>query len=416
MPANSPRIPKYCRHKATGQAYVTLGGKRHYLGNHGSEKSKERYRAVVAELVVAPEVNAARPCNVSPGQSITIVELAIAYWKHAKDYYRKDGDLTTQVDNIRQALKPLKNFYSTTPVNEFGPLKLAAIQEHLIGTGICRNTINDRVKIIKAVFKWGVATEIVPPSVYHGLLALPGLRLGRTDARESEPVQPVADEIVDATIPALPAVIADMIRFQRATGCRPGEVCIVRPRDVDRSGEVWTYRPSSHKTQHHGRGRTIYIGPNGQEILRQYLLRPDEAFCFSPKDSEKKRLAKRHADRKTPLSCGNRPGNNRVRRPKRSAGDRYDSAAYRRAVTRAVNKINRERKIKAKKEGIPAERVELLPNWAPRQLRHTAGTAVRKAFGLEAAQVTLGHAKADVTQIYAERDAELARSVAAKIG
>ena len=131
---------------------------------------------------------------------------------------------------------------------------------------------------------------------------------------------------------------------------------------------MWTYRPSSHKTQHHGRGRTIYIGPKGQEVLRQYLLRQNEVFCFSPKDSEKKRLAKRHADRKTPLSCGNRPGNNRVRRPKRSAGDRYDSAAYRRAVTRAVNKINRERKRKAKKEGIPADRVEVLPNWGPKPI------------------------------------------------
>ena len=286
----------------------------------------------------------------------------------------------------------------------------------MIGTGICRNTINDRTKILKAVFKWGVAGEIIPPSVYHSLLAVPGLRLGRTEARENEPVQPVADEIVDATLPTLPAVLADMVRFQRATGCRPGEVCILRPCDVDRSEEVWAYHPSSHKTQHHGRGRTIYLGPRAQEILRPYLLRPDAAFCFSPKDSEKKRLAKRHADRKTPLSCGNRPGDNRVRYPKRSAGDRYDSATYRRAITRAVNKINREQKRNAKKEGIPVDRVEFLPNWAPNQLRHTAGTAVRKAFGLESAQVILGHAKADVTQIYAERDAELAKEVARKIG
>jgi integrase len=43
-------------------------------------------------------------------------------------------------------------------------------------------------------------------------------------------------------------------------------------------------------------------------------------------------------------------------------------------------------------------------------------TAVRKQFGLEAVQVVLGHATADVTQIYAERDQNLAAQVMKKIG
>ncbi len=54
--------------------------------------------------------------------------------------------------------------------------------------------------------------------------------------------------------------------------------------------------------------------------------------------------------------------------------------------------------------------------WGPNQLRHAAGTEVRREFGLEAAQTVLGHAKADTTEIYAERDSELARQVMAKIG
>ena len=49
-------------------------------------------------------------------------------------------------------------------------------------------------------------------------------------------------------------------------------------------------------------------------------------------------------------------------------------------------------------------------------MRHTVGTAVRKRFGLEAAQVVLGHSQADVTQIYAERDLELAKQVAREMG
>ncbi len=43
-------------------------------------------------------------------------------------------------------------------------------------------------------------------------------------------------------------------------------------------------------------------------------------------------------------------------------------------------------------------------------------TVVRKDFGLEAAQVVLGHSRADVTQIYAERDLEMAERVIKQIG
>jgi site-specific recombinase XerC len=54
--------------------------------------------------------------------------------------------------------------------------------------------------------------------------------------------------------------------------------------------------------------------------------------------------------------------------------------------------------------------------WSPNRLRHSAATAIRKRFGLEAAQVTLGHAAADVTQVYAERDLERAAVVMAQVG
>lgn len=57
-----------------------------------------------------------------------------------------------------------------------------------------------------------------------------------------------------------------------------------------------------------------------------------------------------------------------------------------------------------------------VPHWHQNQLRHSFGTEVRKRFGLEAAQVLLGHAKADFTQVYAERDLALALRVAAEVG
>ena len=49
-------------------------------------------------------------------------------------------------------------------------------------------------------------------------------------------------------------------------------------------------------------------------------------------------------------------------------------------------------------------------------LRHSAATEIRARFGLEAAQAVLGHAKADVTQIYAERDLNRAVEVMREVG
>ena len=57
-----------------------------------------------------------------------------------------------------------------------------------------------------------------------------------------------------------------------------------------------------------------------------------------------------------------------------------------------------------------------LVSLSPSRLRHTAATQVRKEFGLESAQIILGHSAADVTQVYAERDLSKGIEVANRIG
>ena len=54
--------------------------------------------------------------------------------------------------------------------------------------------------------------------------------------------------------------------------------------------------------------------------------------------------------------------------------------------------------------------------WSPNQLRHAAATEYRKKFGLEAAQVVLGHKTANITEIYAERNDDLAKRAARELG
>ena len=41
---------------------------------------------------------------------------------------------------------------------------------------------------------------------------------------------------------------------------------------------------------------------------------------------------------------------------------------------------------------------------------------IRARYGLEAAQVVFGHAQTNISEVYAEKDANLARRVAAEVG
>ena len=43
MRRQSKSVPKYCKHRASGQAVVTLNGHDHYLGPHGTRASKVNY-------------------------------------------------------------------------------------------------------------------------------------------------------------------------------------------------------------------------------------------------------------------------------------------------------------------------------------------------------------------------------------
>jgi integrase len=404
MPKLTKAVPKYRKHRASGQAVVTIAGRDHYLGPHGTKASRIEYDRVVTEWLA----NGRHPIT-TPEDTPTLMvgELLARYWKFAKVYYRKDKQPSGTLQHIKVVMRLLRQSYGRTAVVEFGPLAYKAIRQKMVEAGHSRGYVNRQCGHLVRVFKWGVGEQVVPPTVYHALQAVPGLKKGRTEAPDYSPVLPVPEAVYQATLPYMPAVVADMTRFQRYTGCRPAEVCIVRPIDVDTSADVWVYRPESHKTEHLGRERIIMIGPKAQKVLRPYLLRAAESYCFSPMDSERKRRAECHEARTTPLSSGNRPGTNRKRSPKRTAGEKYTTDSYRRAIVRAVELANEER---AKQQESP------LPTWGPNRLRHSAATEIRRKYGLEAAQVVLGHAKADVTQVYAERDVELARRVIREVG
>src|SRR5262249_50755796 len=149
---------------------------------------------------------------------------------------------------------------------------------------------------------------------------------------------------------------------QRLTGARPGEIIAMKVGEVHRSETIWTYRPKHHKTAHRGRKRSILIGPKAQSIILPRLDGDVGRAVF----------------------------------PTRSGGH-YHIHSYRDAIHRACETAG-------------------IPRWNPNQLRHSAASNIRREAGLEAAQVILGHARADVTEIYAERDEGLARDIVSRFG
>ncbi len=243
MPWSNNHLPKYRKHRASGQAIVTLSGQDLYLGPHGTKASRLEYDRLIGEWLQ----NGRNPL-LSSSDELTVVELCARYWKFAKSYYRKGGKCTGEAPNIKAAIRFLKDWHGKTLVSEFGPLALQAVRQRMIEADHSRGYVNAQIGRIKRMFKWGVAEELVPPAVHQGLMAVTGLRQGRSEARESEPVMPVDDAIVEATLTALSPVVADMVRLQRLSGMRPAEVCQLQPVDIDREGDVWLYRPASHKT------------------------------------------------------------------------------------------------------------------------------------------------------------------------
>jgi integrase len=406
MPLLKQAVPKYRKHKASGQAVVTLGGKDHYLGPHGSKTSIAEYDRLIGEWLAGGR----RLIEDGPETGLFIAELIAAYRRYARTYYvRSDGSRTDEVRMIDEAAAHVRRLYGRQQAAEFGPKKLKAVRQSMIDAGWVRTHINKQISRVKRMFRWATEEELIVAGVYDALRAVRDLRKNRSMARESNPVTPVDHATVDATLRALPPVVHDMVQIQRLTGCRPAEVCILRPCDVDRSGEVWVYTPVSHKMEYRDRPRIVPIGPKAQAVLRPYLLRPETWYCFSPKESECKRRELAHQARRTPLSQGNKPGSNVKATPKRKARERYTTASYRRAIHRAVAQVNGERQ----KADPQAETIEV---WSPNRLRHLAATEIRRRFGIEAAQVILGHSRADVTQVYAERDATKAMEVAREVG
>jgi integrase len=246
------------------------------------------------------------------------------------------------------------------------------------------------------MFKWAGAEDLFPAIVFHGLQAVEGLKKGRSAAKETKPIRPVTLEHVEAVLPLLMSPVRAMVQLEMLTGMRPGEVIIMRPCDIDRTtGKTWSYRPDSHKTEHHDIARVVFLGPKAQTVLAPFLNRDPGAYCFSPREAMEEFRQLQRQNRKSKVQPSQQ--DRRKRKPRKQPGERYSVDTYGNAIERACLRAN-------------------ILAWHPNQLRHSKATEIRREAGLDAARAVLGHRSPTVTEVSAEVDAAKAAAVMEKLG
>jgi integrase len=456
-----PKTPSYRKRKGYSQALVTLTDsvtkrrRDYWLGKHGTPASRELYHRVIAAWEAAgrrlpdpEEFSPVRYSKVAPSvvpEAVgpTVAEVIRDYWLSAQN---EQGP--KRLSNIKVTLRLLRAHFGSEPATSFGPRRLRQLRDAMIVGDATpredgrptrrpwsRRTCNDRVGIVVGVFRWAAAQELVPASVPEGLSMLAPLKRGRTAAKEGRRIAPAEIDVVRKTLPFLSRQLRIVVELQLLTGARPGELLSMRAGDIDQAGPdgVWVFRPRTHKNEHRGHARSIFMGPRAQEILLPFLEdRGRDQFVFSPAEAEAERLRCKHAARVTPLSCGNRPGSNRRINPVTRPGVRYTTDTYRRAVERACDRAFPPPPPLGRRVGeteaawrarlTPKQQAELTAwrkahRWHPHQLRHNAATEIRRAFGLEAAQLALGHSSAQVTDaVYAERDMSKVAEIMRRVG
>ncbi|QDT34081.1 tyrosine-type recombinase/integrase [Thalassoglobus polymorphus] len=353
------RQPKKCHHKASDRAYVKINGQRIYLGKWNSQEADDAYDRQILKWRKAKDS--------SQELTTTVGELCLAFMEHAEEFYRDDaGNQTGEANNYRYALRPLIKLFRNVKCYQFGPSKLIEVRDELAAVHV-RQQVNNNLARIKRVFKWGVSQELIPVSVFAALQTVEGLKRSRSKAKESQPVLPVPIDDFNKTLPYLTEPLSRMVQFQILTGARPSEARLLKVGDINTEGEVWLYKPNSHKNKWRGKARIICIGPKAQAVIMPFVedAVSGAQYVFTPSDSS------------------NQP---------------YSLHGMISSISKACRKAKVE-------------------SWSPGRLRHNAATSINQAFGdLDASRVVLGHAEKTTTEIYAERDIQKAIEIAKQIG
>lgn len=385
------------RYHLSGQSVVTIDGKDYYLGKHDSPESIARYAVLISVYqqgglklpenfeLSSVDARAAILLGMSDApaqqadQPLLVRHITASYREHIKVKYSTNG---AELHRLGLVCDDIDKHEGDRLAGDYGPLALQRQRQRWIDADNSRKYCNRLTNSVVRMFKYAVSQELVKQETWNALKSVEALREGQTTARETAPIRPVDIDVVRKTAAQLSPVLKAMIRVQIATGMRPSEVCKMRPCDIDRSGVVWMYRPAKHKTASRGKVKAVPLVGDARAAITDYLQRDGQAYCFSPAESVAWWMAQKRSQRQTKVQPSQR--SRALECPRKTPGQQFDAHGYRQSIQRA------------------AKRAKVV-QWHPYQLRHLAGTVVRDALGIEAAQALLGHSQISMTEHYAKQ-------------
>ena len=394
-------LPKPRLHKR-GHHRLRIDGREFVLGKPGSRQAIERYNAILAAWVEfgealpegftldpKPQGTIPKPKN-EPDDVLTIADLlAVTMAEVGGGKTKTELRSNSRWYRLRKVAAVLEP-YAAMPAVEFGPRLLGQIVKTMAQTPMkaTRNGeqvtptetyIREIVTAIKRLFEEAIAREEIPAERLVALNTLTKLPL--EGARQSEPVQPVEQDIVEATCAVLPPVAGDLFRFIMFTGCRPSEATAITPAMVDRSQEPWVWQPKNHKTKHKGKCRTIGIGPQARQILKRWISgKGDNDLIFTRSQINRAVTANMVSF----SLC-------------KSDREQFNKNDLAKLLHRAI-----------KAAGVP--------HWTPYQLRHRGLTVIRQEGGRDAAQAQAGHSDGSMTERYARPTLGDAAEIIERVG
>lgn len=223
------------------------------------------------------------------------------------------------------------------------------------------STINRYIGFVHELARYCEIRGHITPAQLASILNVRRLRAGRFGMYASDPIRPLDLDLVKATLATMEPQMARAIRLLLLTGMRPIELRRMTLADLYEArweGEpAIVYKPSRHKTAHHGKRKTIAMVREAATVLREQLTSNPPAtdspgFVFSREGLGFAMM-----------------------------GD----PAIRKAIREAVS-------------------VAGLEHWTPYRLRHTHASVARaNGVAMQTISTSLGHSSTRTTEIYAEQ-------------
>ena len=380
------KVPGLLNHKGKNLGYSIdpRNKKRIYHGQWGLRETKSKYQVWLAEYLSAttqPESQSSEDTTTPAGEPM-LADLVTAFMQWADGYYRnpKTNLPTSQHHVLRSAIRELKPWVESGMLcKDFKTKDLLAVRAAIVNRDIMPqsqftpkkklsiSSVNILICKIRLCFKKGVEFGLVPVEVFQALLCVQNLNWRTAPTlRNPEPIKP-AETVSLAKIQSyLKPVYQVLMKVHRTTGMRVKELVEMRWSEITpekNDPTLYCYQPATHKNSHRGQERKIYIHEDliaAMKSIRKKVWEKDLVWC----------------------SCGK--GIN--------AGyhGQMTTAAYYLAIKGAIRRYNRDNKIQ-------------IARFTPLQIRHLVATEIRETDGIEAAAATLGHARLNTTEIYAEQ-------------